>query len=179
MRSLAGSGATRTLAVDEIVQQPLGDLAFARLDTAQGLLGAPDSGTALLLGFRGGHPNTERGRRGVAAGGGEPGADERPAGLRGELSQLFLVFVGIMLAFGVALGFTITFNTITINVLERERELATMRTFGMSVGRLGTMISVENLLMGRWGRCWGCRSATRWRRTSRRCTRTISSTCRW
>ncbi len=65
-----------------------------------------------------------------------------------ELSELFFVFVGIMLAFGVALGFAIIFNTITINTLERRRELATMRTIGSSVGRLGTMLTVENVLMG-------------------------------
>jgi putative ABC transport system permease protein len=51
----------------------------------------------------------------------------------------------------VALGFAIIFNTITINTLERRRELATMRTIGSSVGRLGAMLTVENVLMGLLG----------------------------
>jgi putative ABC transport system permease protein len=68
-----------------------------------------------------------------------------------EMNQLFFVFVGIMLAFGVALGFAIIFNTITINTLERRRELATMRTIGAGVGRLGAMLTVENVLMGLLG----------------------------
>ena len=156
VRPLAGSGQARTLTVDEIVRQPLGDVAFSRLDTAQRLLGAPGMGTALLLGFNGSHLSADE-RAQLT---GLPGAAnlELTSDLRSyvkTLSQLFLVFVGVMLAFGVALGFTVTFNTITINVLERERELATMRTFGMSVGRLASMISIENLLMGLLGAALG------------------------
>ncbi len=45
-------------------------------------------------------------------------------------------------------GKAVIFNTITINVLERQRELATMRTFGTGIGRLATMLTVENVLMG-------------------------------
>jgi putative ABC transport system permease protein len=42
----------------------------------------------------------------------------------------------------------VIFNTMTVNVLEREREIATMRALGQSRGRLQGMITVENLLVG-------------------------------
>ncbi len=148
VRPLPGGGGAAELTVDDIVQQPLGDVAFARLDTAQGLAGSDAIASALLVSFSGA-PDVALEARLLAL----PGAptvvytEEQEDFVR-ELSGLFFVFVGIMLAFGVALGFAIIFNTITINTLERRRELATMRTIGSSVGRLGTMLTVENVLMG-------------------------------
>jgi putative ABC transport system permease protein len=148
VRPLLPGGTAMELPVDATVNHPLGDIALARLDTAQGLAGGDGMATALLVSF---------------AGAADEGLQERLLGLPGaptveytedmqefinELSQLFFVFVGIMLAFGVALGFAIIFNTITINTLERRRELATMRTIGSAVGRLGVMLTVENVLMG-------------------------------
>jgi putative ABC transport system permease protein len=148
VRPLMPGGVVIEVMVDAIVNHPLGDIALARLDTAQGMLGGERLAAALLVSFTGA-PND--------------GLEERLLGLPGvqtveytedvqefvrELSDLFFVFVGIMLAFGVALGFAIIFNTITINTLERRRELATMRTIGSAVGRLGVMLTVENVLMG-------------------------------
>jgi putative ABC transport system permease protein len=153
---LMGNGTAVQLTVDDIVQQPLGDVVFARLDTAQRLLGAPGVATAVLMDFRGAEPDAEL----EASLYGLPNAAnlELTSDLKdyvGELSQLFLVFVFIMLGFAVALGFTIIFNTITINVLERERELATMRTFGMGMRRLTSMLTIENILMGVLGAILG------------------------
>ena len=42
----------------------------------------------------------------------------------------------------------IVFNTVTVNVLERQRELATMRTLGQTRGRLALMMVLENVLVG-------------------------------
>jgi putative ABC transport system permease protein len=55
-------------------------------------------------------------------------------------------FIIIMLVFGMALAFSITFNMVTINVLERRNEVATMRTVGVGGGTIVGMITVENLL---------------------------------
>jgi putative ABC transport system permease protein len=152
VRPLVGGAEPLQLPVDDIVRQPLGDVSFVGLDTAQTLLGAPGVATALLVNFRTAEPSAdlEAGLLSI------PSASniELTSDLRdyvGELNQLFIVFVVIMLGFAVALGFTIIFNTITINVLERERELATMRTFGTGITRLASMLTVENVLMGLLG----------------------------
>lgn len=152
VRPLIGDAEPLQLPVDAIVQQPLGDVAFVSLDTAQTLLGAPGIATALLFNIRTAEPGS----------GLEAGLLDIPTASNieltsdikdyvNELNQLFIVFVVIMLGFAVALGFTIIFNTITINVLERERELATMRTFGVGIPRLASMLTVENVLMGLLG----------------------------
>jgi putative ABC transport system permease protein len=149
---LVGAADPLQLPVDDIVRQPLGDVSFVSLDTAQKLLGAPGAASALLINFRTAEPSREL-ETGLLA---IPSASniELTSDLKdyvNELNQLFIVFVVIMLGFAVALGFTIIFNTITINVLERERELATMRTFGTGITRLASMLTVENVLMGLLG----------------------------
>lgn len=151
VRPLLTDGEAAELTVDDIVQQPLGDVAFARLDTAQGLASSDRIASALLVSFTGVPDDALETR--LLALPGTPTVEftEDVEDYINELNQLFFVFVGIMLAFGVALGFAIIFNTITINTLERRRELATMRTIGSSVGRLCTMLTVENVLMGLLG----------------------------
>ncbi|MEE8347007.1 MAG: FtsX-like permease family protein, partial [Dehalococcoidia bacterium] len=151
VRPLAGSGEEVPLTVDALVEHPMGDVALARLDTAQMIAGGDGIATALLVSFTGAPGETLQARLLALPGGTTVAYTDELQSLVREMSDLFFVFVGIMLAFGVALGFAIIFNTITINTLERRRELATMRTIGSSVGRLGAMLTVENVLMGLLG----------------------------
>lgn len=58
------------------------------------------------------------------------------------------ILVYVMLAFALVMAFTLTFNTITINILEREREIATMRTIGTAPWKISVMASLENLIFG-------------------------------
>jgi putative ABC transport system permease protein len=144
-------GQVAELTVDAIVEHPMGDVAFARLDTAQGLTGGEGLASALLVSFTGTPGDALQQRLLDLDGAPTVVYTEDVEEYINELNQLFFVFVGIMLAFGVALGFAIIFNTITMNTLERRRELATMRTIGSAVGRLGAMLTVENVLMGLLG----------------------------
>jgi putative ABC transport system permease protein len=54
----------------------------------------------------------------------------------------------VMLSFGAALALAIVFTTVTVSILERRREVATMRTLGESKGRIAAMFTIENLLLG-------------------------------
>lgn len=60
-------------------------------------------------------------------------------------------FVLIMEVFGYILAFATIFNTITINVLERRSEMATLRTLGVSSGQIGRMVSLESLVVSVFG----------------------------
>lgn len=53
--------------------------------------------------------------------------------------------VGVMLALSFGLGLAIVFNGVTVNVLERRREIAIMRAIGMSDRQLTSIITMENL----------------------------------
>jgi putative ABC transport system permease protein len=64
-----------------------------------------------------------------------------------EMLKFNWVFIGIMTTFGSALAFAIVFNTVTMAVLERAREIATLRTLGMRRREIALMITVENTLV--------------------------------
>lgn len=55
-------------------------------------------------------------------------------------------FFNIMLAFSIALAGVIIFNSTLMNVIERTREIATLRTLGLSVSAAARMVWVENML---------------------------------
>lgn len=63
-----------------------------------------------------------------------------------EMMKSSRVFFYIMLSFSIALAGIIMFNSTLMNVIERTREIATLRTVGISVGSVAVMILVENLL---------------------------------
>jgi putative ABC transport system permease protein len=64
-----------------------------------------------------------------------------------SLMDLFYVFTGVALLFAVAMGFALLFNAMTINVLERQREFATMRAFGTGSQRISGMMMMENVVI--------------------------------
>ncbi|MCE5322683.1 ABC transporter permease [bacterium] len=63
-----------------------------------------------------------------------------------EMMKSSRVFFYIMLSFSIALAGIIMFNSTLMNVIERTREIATLRTVGISAGSIGLMILLENLL---------------------------------
>jgi putative ABC transport system permease protein len=64
---------------------------------------------------------------------------------------LLYIFVSVMLFFGAFMAFALVFNTSTINILERELEIATMRTLGTPNWKISVALTLENLLMGMLG----------------------------
>jgi len=62
--------------------------------------------------------------------------------------NLMYIIVYVMLIFALIMAFTLTFNTITINILEREREVATIRTIGTESWKISVMTTIENLILG-------------------------------
>jgi len=61
--------------------------------------------------------------------------------------NLFYVFMGFIIAFTVGMAFAVLFNTMTVNVLERQRELATMRAIGTPVSLIGRMTALESVVL--------------------------------
>jgi putative ABC transport system permease protein len=64
------------------------------------------------------------------------------------LMGLYYVLMGTFLLFALIIAGAVIFNTMTVNVLERQREIATMRALGQSRRRLTGMITLENALVG-------------------------------
>lgn len=64
------------------------------------------------------------------------------------LTGLTTLLVGFMLLFAGVLAAAILYNTATMSIVERQRELATMRAMGFAMRRIAAMVLVENLLLG-------------------------------
>jgi putative ABC transport system permease protein len=72
--------------------------------------------------------------------------DEQRADLR-SLLNVFDALLAVMLAFSAAMAFAVLVNAMTINVLEREREYATMRALGARPGVIAKFLAVETTLL--------------------------------
>jgi putative ABC transport system permease protein len=62
-----------------------------------------------------------------------------------EMMSFFNVMAGVIVAFCMVMAGAIVFNTMTVNVLERERETATMRTLGAGRPSVVLMLAGEGL----------------------------------
>ena len=60
---------------------------------------------------------------------------------------LFYLLIGIMMAVAVLMAFALLFNAMTVSVLERKREFATMRSIGSGIGRIAMLLFNENLIL--------------------------------
>jgi putative ABC transport system permease protein len=127
------------------VDSPVGTRSFMTLPDLQRLLRAPGLVSGVLLKFTG-QP--------------QPGLLKRLYDIRNTSSLefssdtrkfiddfmgFFWVFVGVLLIMGASLGAAIIFNAVTVNVLERKREIAIMRAIGMDNSKLSLMLTLENI----------------------------------
>ena len=58
---------------------------------------------------------------------------------------LFYAFVGVMLAFGAAMAFALIYNSMSVNIAERTREVGTLMAVGVDRSTISRLITVENL----------------------------------
>ena len=63
-----------------------------------------------------------------------------------ELMRFSEAFMAILALFGVGLALAVVFTSVSINVVERTRELATLRTLGYSLRQISWSTTIENLL---------------------------------
>jgi putative ABC transport system permease protein len=135
-------------AIAGFVDIPIGARSFMPISEVQKLVREPGTATSVFLKFNGEHSNELLKRLydlpQVATV--ELSSDTR--GLINEQMGFFWVFIGAMLIMGGALGTAIIFNGVTVNVLQRTREIAIMRALGIGRAGLAFMLSLENLAIG-------------------------------
>lgn len=64
-----------------------------------------------------------------------------------SLLAIFTAVIAIMLVFALAMAFALVFNTTTVNVLEREREYATMRSLGAHPSAIARQLATEATML--------------------------------
>jgi putative ABC transport system permease protein len=145
LRSPWGTG---QLKVAGFVDQPIGSYGYVTLGQAQELVGGLPIISGLMLEAEPQYLDTIRERAYDIPG---TAFVELTSESNEKVEQMMGFIKGmswVMLGFGAALALAIVFTTVTVSILERRREVATMRTLGEGKGRIAAMFTIENLLLG-------------------------------
>lgn len=143
-------GAAR-LEVMGFVKEPMGSFGYVTLERAQSIAGGMEVISGLLVRVAPGQADAIREKAYEI---GATASVELTHETKAEMDDMMeggMAMLWIMLLFGAALALAIVFTTVTVNILERRREIATMRTLGEGKGRINAMITIENLLLGLGG----------------------------
>jgi putative ABC transport system permease protein len=149
-----GTGAAATTVdatVAALTYQPLGTFVHADKTWLAAQVPGAQATTALLTTEEGADPDAVR--REVSA---LPGVlafveTSALADTYAQYAGLFYVFIGAMLALGAAMAFAIIFTTMSVNIVERRRELATLRAAGVRYRAIAGLVGGENTLVAALG----------------------------
>ena len=147
--TLKTSWESREFTVGPFIEEPMGNVIYVQRSDAQKLLdyGVAARGSFYVKAVPGQQAKVREGLQKISG----MAAIIDLAEIKREVSQymnLMYVIVYVMLVFALLMAFTLTFNTITINILEREREIATIRTIGTEPWKISAMTTLENVIFG-------------------------------
>lgn len=144
VRMRVGEGAPAMLTVDGFADGVMGRVVSLQREVLAQAAGVPGMLTSVALTTAPGQKEAVRQRLLTV-----PGAArvDDLAATRARMDQMMAlgwVMVVVMLAFSVVLAAAILFNTATLSVIERRRELATIRALGRSQRELGLELTLQN-----------------------------------
>jgi putative ABC transport system permease protein len=145
LEPLVGTVGEAEKTVSGLTAEPWGGFPVLPLEEAQQLFDLPGAATSIFVRFYG-EPSPELLERIYDIP--EVASIEQASALKDYMDDslaAMYAMVGVMLAMSFGLGMAIVFNGVTVNVLERRREIAIMRALGMSDGQLATQITLENM----------------------------------
>lgn len=147
--TLKTSWRTKDLIVGPFIEEPMGNIMYVNRSDAQDLLahGMMARGSFYVKALPGKQEQVREGLQKIPGMAAIIDLEE----IKREVDQymsLMYIIVYVMLVFALLMAFTLTFNTITINILEREREIATIRTIGTEPWKISAMTTLENVIFG-------------------------------
>ncbi len=150
--TIAPLGQTISLSIAGFVDEPLGTVAYMSHAQAEAIAGGPVPATAALIRYAPGTGYTEI-RSSLTALDNVAAFEDAKAiyTLAQSFMTLFYAFVGVMLAFGAAMSFALIFNSMSVNIAERRREIATLLAVGMERRSISQLITAENMLVALLG----------------------------
>jgi putative ABC transport system permease protein len=134
--------------IDGFVKQPMGSLGYVSLENAQLLVGGQPLINGLLLAADENTISTIRDKASLDFDAVSVEITTEVKGKMEDLMNLFHAIMWIMLGFGATLALMVVFTMVTVSLVERRREIATMRTLGERSSRITAMVTIENLILG-------------------------------
>ncbi len=145
LEPLVGTVGESERTVVGLITEAMGGRPHVPLEEAQKLFNLPGAATSVFVKFYG-EPSPELLERIYDLP--EVASIEQASAFKEYIDQsmgAMYAMVGVMLAMSFGLGMAIVFNGVTVNVLDRRREIAIMRAIGMSDRQLSSIITMENL----------------------------------
>ncbi len=142
---------SKNFIVGSFIMEPLGSFVYVPVDEARDLLGYGTRSSAFYLKVD--HGYYQQVRDALYA---MPNVltlvdlGHIKAEINSYMGLMYLL-ITVMLIFGMTMAFTLVFNTSTINIMEREQEVATMLTLGVPHWKASLALTLENVLMGLLG----------------------------
>jgi putative ABC transport system permease protein len=141
---IPATGSAREVRLAGLVDEPLGTVLYATNAVAQSITNAGPDG--YLLRF---DNDADRDRvRAATTGFTGVVAYTDANAVENQIDRflvIFWVFAGTTLVLGALLAFAVIYVTMTVNLAEREGELATLRATGAPIRRLTATVAIENL----------------------------------
>ncbi len=131
-----------------IARIPIGARTFMPLDEVQALIREPGTASSILVRFNGEPSDTLMKRLYNLPNVSSVELARDTRALIDEQMGFFWIFVTVMFIMGATLGAAIIFNGVTVNVLQRTREIAIMRAIGKSRAGIAAMLTLENFAIG-------------------------------
>lgn len=142
----------RRVVVSRVVEQYLGMGAYMDLRSLSRLLEEPFAmNAALLRTERGAERDVARELRDVAAVSGVTVKQDAYRSLMDTLGASMQISNAIIAIFASVIAFAIIYNTTTVSLMERRRELASLRVLGFSTREVGRILYNENALLSALG----------------------------
>jgi len=152
--SLTVGGANLTLdtLLSDFIDEPLGSMVYISASYAEELAGTPLPATSALLTYAEGASSQDI-RAAIVELPQVAAFEDAKAiyNIMQDYMALFYVFIGVMLVFGAAMAFALIFNTMSVNIAERSREVATLLAVGTKRSMISRLITTENLLVAAIG----------------------------
>ena len=150
--TVGGVDLTLSTHVSEFIDEPLGSMVYISESYAEQLAGVPLPATSALLTYEAG-ANSSDIRNAIVEMPQVAAFEDAKAiyNIMTDYMALFYVFIGVMLAFGAAMAFALIFNTMSVNIAERSREVATLLAVGTRRRTISRLITTENLLVAAIG----------------------------
>ncbi len=139
-------GGSASLEVGGVSKEAMGGLAYVSMEAKDGPLGLPTGFNSVFL--RTTSPSLDRDVQAELYRMPDVEGVQIRQEIRDDFEEvmgLFNVMIWFVVAFCLVMSAAIVFNTMTVNVLERERETATMRTIGSSGLSVAVMLVSEGL----------------------------------
>jgi putative ABC transport system permease protein len=142
---------SRSFVVSDFIKDPMGSFIYIPVEEARDLLGYGHQSSAFYIKVDPGKYQEVRDALYAL-----PNVvtlvdlDQIQAEINSYMALMYIV-MAVMLAFGIIMAFTLVFNTSTINIMEREQEVATMLTLGVKQWKASLSLTMENVMMGLMG----------------------------